>query len=272
MAASGNTHCPYPLAVRLPLYTDTLEEHLIKKNQIMISKDSIFYKIPSNLDQKQIFLIEGIRYCYNSICISYSTLIEKLDQISDRQIDDFSFPIVFKEAWSQIDTTNRLLGFLKAIYHQDSNFTKHEDYIFLSQTRPFRNTFQHLDERIDGILLKLNAPVWGNISWLKIIDEKNLLSCLLCAGHPRKDFNSRGINPMGLVVRPPIDKITIEAVQSNINEPVIRIELSELFNRTKTIISKLEMSLEKKILPHISNGILPQDILIALIIETNNEA
>ena len=238
----------------------------------MISKDSIFYKIPSNLDQRQIFLLEGIRYCFNSISISHSVLIEKLDQISDKRIDDFSFPLVFKEAWSQIDTTNRLVNLLKAIYHQDKDFPNHPDLLFLSQTRQFRNSFQHLDERIDEILLKLNAPVWGNISWLKIIDENNVLSCILSAGHPRKDFNSRVINPVGLEVIPPIDKITVEAIQNNSNDPVIRIELSELFRRTTTIISKLEKTLEEKLIPYISNGTLPQDILIALIIEINNEA
>ena len=224
------------------------------------------------MNQKQIFLLEGIRYCANSISISYDTLSTELDLVSSHHGTEFSFDLIFKEAWSQIDTTYRLTNLLKAIYKTDSRFIEKDDFKFLAKTKPFRNSFQHLDERIDGILLKLNQPVWGTLSWLKIIDKSSVNSYILSAGHPRKDFKSRAINPMGLTVTPPIDKITIEAVQRDENDPVIRIELSELYKRTKNLIGKLEESLEEKLSPHLTNGILPQDMLMGFIIEVKNEA
>ncbi len=60
--------------------------------------------------------MEGIRYCANSIFLSYSTLYNELDYISINSFRDQSCTIIFKEAWNQIDSTYRLTNLLSAMY------------------------------------------------------------------------------------------------------------------------------------------------------------
>lgn len=241
---------------------------------MLIDGNSIFNKIPVNLNQRQIFLMEGIRFCVNSISLSFERLLQEIKFISDNSLREESSHIIFKEAWSQIDTTYRLTNFIKAISSNwdDAKIKPGGNFEYLLKTKPFRNSFQHIDERIDEILLNLNAPIWGNISWLKFVDEKHIKSFVVSAGHPRDDFNNKLINPLGLEIHDKIDHITIEAVQKNSTEPISSINLSELYRRTVLIVNKLNVDLEAQFQTQLPNVILPQDILICVDMEIENEA
>lgn len=237
---------------------------------MLIGKDSILNKIPPNLEQRQIFLLEGIRYCGNSIFISFLTLKKELEYVSNNSLRSQSCSIIFKEAWSQIDSTHRLTNLLSALYSYDPENEKAsgDDFEYLLQVKPFRHTFQHLDERIDELLLELNAPVWGNISWANFLNKEQCKAFVLSAGHPRNNFESRIVNPAGQTIQGPIDLITIEAVQKDINEKIARINLSELYRRTEKVIKKIEEQTEEQISEYKKEGLvdgnLGQDLLVCV--------
>jgi len=239
---------------------------------MLITKDSILNKIPVNLDQRQVFLLEGIKYCANSISLSYISLFNEIEYISSNSLREHSCSLIFKEAWNQIDSTYRLTNLLSAISNKNPNqpAKQGENFEFLLQTKSFRNTFQHLDERIDELMLELNAPVWGNISWVKVINQTTVKSYVLSAGQPRNNFASGIINPAGKELRTPIDLITIEAIQKKANEPVSIINLTELYSRTEFLIKKLSEELEPQLSPFLDSGVLPQEMMITLDIEFDN--
>ena len=233
---------------------------------MLINKESIFNKIPIHLDQRQVFLIEGIRFCVNSISLSFEKLLSEIESISSNGLRNESSVIIFKEAWSQIDTTYRLTNFIKAISTNwdESKVKPGGNFEYLMKTKPFRNSFQHIDERIDEYLLTLNAPIWGNISWLKMINQDSLQAFVISAGHPRNDFNNKIPNPLGLEFKSHIDHITIEAVQKNSNEPISSINLSELYRRTEILVQKMNKDLEHQLSSQLANGILTQDFMITV--------
>jgi hypothetical protein len=240
---------------------------------MLIPKNSIFNTVPKNLNQRQVFLLEGIRYCANSISFSYWAMYNEIIYISNNNPRENSYYLVFKEAWNLIDSTYRLTNLITAVSEQspDKNVKKGENFEFLLQTKSFRNTFQHLDERIEEQILKLNAPVWGTISWLKFVNPNLVKSFVLGAGHPRDKFPFRISNPAGQKLRVPIDKITIEAIQRNASEPISSLDLTELFHRTEIIIKKMDQDLEKQWRPQLVHGALPQDLMFCFDIEFPNE-
>ena len=231
---------------------------------MLINKESIFNTIPINVNQRQVFLIEGIRFCVNSISLSFEKLFSEIEFISSNGIREESSVIIFKEAWNQIDTTYRLTNFIKAISTtwDESKIKPGGNFEYLMKTKPFRNSFQHIDERIDEYLLTLNAPIWGNISWLKMINQDSVQAFVISAGHPRNDFNNKLQNPLGLEFKSHIDHISIEAVQKNKDEPISNINLSELYRRTEIIVQKMNKDLEQQLSSQLINVILLQDFLI----------
>jgi len=230
---------------------------------MLIKDDSIFQKIPIILDKKQVYLIEGIRYCANSISLSYISLVDNLSKISERSSNKSGlYYSVYKEAWAMIDSTYRLTCFISALSVSDGEAS--DDFKFLLETKSLRNTFEHLDERIDEIIVKINAPLWGNISWLKVIDDQNGKLFYLSAGHPNEKFESILINPSGKLIDGEINCITLETIQRKKDDHVIILDLSELYKRTEKIIQKMTHELEAQLTPHLIHGKYAQDILLTI--------
>ena len=235
----------------------------------MIKRDSFFLNIPKNIDKRQIFLLEGIRFCFESIFLNYLTLQNELEYISTNPLREQSHALIFKEAWQQIDTTHRLTNLISslALYNEDNKNKKDSDFEFLKEVKPFRNTFQHLDERIDEFMLDLNAPLWGSISWLMVKDDNHINSFILSIGHPREDFESQIINPAGKIIEHKIDRITLESIQKNKNDTIVKIDLSSLYSKTERLIKQLELQFKDQIIEltdQLDKEILLQDTLLCL--------
>src|SRR5579872_5451282 len=112
----------------------------------MISKDSVLFKIPQELNPRQASLIEGIRFLAISVFISYDALCSALLSISNegpKEYDLISF--VLKEAWSIIDSTFRLGNLITTFFPNNKDLSDWDELIYiLNKTRQFRNAFQHL--------------------------------------------------------------------------------------------------------------------------------
>jgi hypothetical protein len=222
--------------------------------EALVANDSILNKVPLELDRRQSFLIEGILLCAHSIDMSMSSIIEELLFISTHEMREHSHHLLFREAWNLIDVTYRLATLLQKMATNQGNTPKQGgDLEYILQTKPFRNTLQHLDERIDDYILPKNAPVWGHLSWAIPRKENTLRVFVLTIGAPREGFNI-SISPACKPSRLPVDHITIEAIQRNANEPVAIIDLSELHRRTKRIMDRLEVSVGKLLAQIASRG------------------
>jgi hypothetical protein len=239
----------------------------------LITENSILNKIPINVDKKQVFFIEGIRYCANSISMRYENMrveIEKLSLLENKEsLQEESCYKAFYNAWNMIDWTYRLTVLLGSLSKENSKGPKGENFTFLQKTKGFRNTLHHLDERIDEKILSLNAPVWGTITWVQFLNENLGRSFVLVAGHMREEFLFRFNNPLAFTYASVIDHIKLDAVIKGAEKKptsfhIESIDLSELFQRTQTIIKKLETEINKQVEPHLQNGILNRFYILSI--------
>jgi len=214
---------------------------------------SILSSIPTKLNRKDVFILEGIRYAFNIIQLSYDTLFEELTIISKMEktekINSQHYYSIFKEAWAIIDFSWKLRNLIIQIDSPDSaaqkEFNEESGQVlnmdFFSKIRDFRNTFQHLDERIGEVIVQENDSVWGNISWIYVIDRQTIHSCLLYPGHPRT--SSDIINPGGLRIDSPVCHITLTSINRKrdklkINISDFMIELDEFMKKLESILLK----------------------------------
>lgn len=213
----------------------------------MIDNNSILNKIPISLPRRDAFLLEGIRYAAGIINISYQNLKSSLIMAStDDNLDSEHYYIVFKEAWTIVDFSWKFRNILRQIgkFENEVNekeFTKSDsenklDLQLLDSLKEFRNTYQHLDERIDEVIVDKNLHVWGNISWIYVIDNSKILSCILSPGHPRSSVDV--INPGGKIISSPICHISLQSINQNKNK--IKLNISDLFDNVTTLIKQLE--------------------------------
>lgn len=241
--------------------------------KVIIKKDSIFHKIPVELDTKQVHILEAIRYSVNMIGLAYSDLTKILLEIGGKEEPSTTeFYSVFKETWSIIDGVTRLENLLSLIAIE-GEIEKLEDpsvsieLDIFSKAREFRNTFQHLDERITEVIVPHNRTVWGVLHWLHALDEKNFHSYTLIPGHVRSKYSIDKPNNLGELFEPPIDKIILESVNRSKTQPIININISDLHRDVKSIANKMEKQLESQLSGVESNGHHGQDMFLKMILK-----
>ena len=235
---------------------------------MLIDFDSVLFKIPTNVDKKLNYLLDGIRYCANSIFLSNYSLKENLKIIShdytvNNTVNNLLFYSVYKEAWSMIDSTYRLRNFLSPFnFSEDINLT--ENYNYLLKTKPFRNTFEHMDERIDEINIKYDVSLWGNISWIKCVDKINSDLFIISSGHFQGGGIPRISVPESNLNIGEIGNITIESIQKKAGDHIVSLDLSELYVRTESILQQFTHRLEKQFAQQLTNQNLPPDFIFHL--------
>lgn len=246
----------------------------------MMREIQILKSIPTELRRKDIFILEGIRYAFGIIQISYQNLFNELHKASKTSADQDNlnsqiYYQIFKEAWSIIDFGWKLRNLLIQIEHPDEEEKKEEiidienevlNIKFLHQLREFRNTFQHLEKRISEVLVEENTSVWGNISWLYIVNKQELHSCVLFPGHPRS--SSEIINPGGLLIKSPICHITLASTSRN--KEKIKINISELNDNINQLMDKLELVLKKQFDQMDYSKKFAQDMILTVVITFSN--
>ena len=176
---------------------------------------------------------------------------------------------IFKECWSIIDFGWKLRNLILQIEHEktDENTKINKDLLldisFLDSLKDYRNTFQHLDERIDEAIVVENSAVWGCLSWLYILSNTKLNSCLLFPGHPRS--SSSIINPAGLMLESPICHVTLESI--NRKKEKIKINLSDLAKNISILVNQLESLLKSQFEELDNTNKYAQDMIMKIEIE-----
>ncbi len=241
-------------------------------SKLIIEKDSIFLKIQVALDKRDVSILEGIRYSINMISLSYSNLENVLQNISSKdKPDSIEFYSSFKEVWSIIDGVTRLENLIQLIikYPSDASLTEIDpvNIDFLREAKAFRNTLQHLDERIDETILKNNLTVWGVLHWMHSEDGEVYHSCTLFPGHVRKGYSADIPMHFGEEFTPPVDKIILESVKVSGANPIIRINISSLIYKIKALTLNFEKQLEYQLKSLESSGTYGQDLFIKMKLE-----
>lgn len=177
---------------------------------MLIKDGSPFFRVPAVLNRRQLLSFDGIRYCIEMIEIAYSAICEALMGISlsyanGQEIPKRAFPFVFMNAWSIIDSANRLVVLLEQL----PNLKRTPAIkIFIGNmlgVRDLRNGIQHLDGTIREIADQ-NHPAWGYLSWVCVPDPMNKRAILgfVVSGttintEPSFKFPDRFPVPIGLI-------------------------------------------------------------------------
>lgn len=143
---------------------------------MLIAPDSPLRLLPENLDRKQLLFFDGIRVAVEMAERAYERLAETLYRSAiteSSQEDRYRLvPLCLLDAWSIVDSTDRLRGLLMKLPHfkDDAPSLK----IFLERTndiRGLRNLGDHLQGKIAGLVAK-GLTVWGTLTWLVLVDAQ----------------------------------------------------------------------------------------------------
>jgi soluble cytochrome b562 len=211
---------------------------------MILKQDSIIRYLPIDLEKRQFVILDSIRFSLEMIDNSWLSLIHQIHELSqEKYAEAKDFPKLFKEAWSIIDNTQRLIklhGLLKI--KNQKNLMNEIAYI-----KDFRHTFQHLDERIDEALLNFDFPIYGILTWnyLNLISG-NIDIFITSSGITREDI-SFPFDTSKFDRNKSLDNITLETVV-RVKGQFIRkqLDLTLLIEKLESIITSFENDLEQK--------------------------
>lgn len=231
----------------------------------LVGKDSLLRRLPTNLELRQLILLDGIRYAAEMIGLGYSRLRAALQEFSPGSSSENSpaqFPEAFADAWLIVDSTNRLRGLVRALPRAKEADPVQE---FLRETevvKDLRDSVQHLNARVERLVTK-KQHAWGSIAWLAPESAR--------ASKGRTDAIAAGtlfagqtvphINPVGKAPAPPVDHITFHAheqqivlreVVASVKRIVVFLEdvLSQHFTLTDAAGGDVYISLEYELAKH----------------------
>jgi hypothetical protein len=213
---------------------------------LLISDDSPLRRLPSDLNQKQKFYLDGIRFSIEIIDLTYTRLKETLYNLSNNirynsKTNHLIYLSAIHDVWSLIDSLYRLRGLLQlcpGIKQKSPGMILF--YNNIRNVELFRHSIQHLNTQINE-LIKLNLPVWGIITWTAVLNRtsNSVFSCAIIAGTIFHNQCSQIINPAGKELVIPIDLITLTAGGHSIC-------LSKVFDEINKLTKTLEAELAKR--------------------------
>ena len=92
---------------------------------------------------------------------AYERMFERINDLSSSS-NEKNYPALYSYCWSIIDSTRRLIRLYKTL-PSESN---HSQIKIIEYINSPRNTFQHLDERIEESLIDSRQPFYGILKWV----------------------------------------------------------------------------------------------------------
>ncbi len=239
-----------------------------------IDKNSPFYKIPVNLEPKQIAILNAIRYATNLSFISWNQLNTVLLQISKSKAIDEEKYYAFSYTWSIVDSLDRLNSLISKFINGLNN-----PFDTVPNLRLLRNTLHHSYDRIDASL-QIKYPIMGTLDW--VYSEEYPLTMVYCyklaSGNAAANFEFESINPVGKQITLPIGLVTLTSIimdtSTKPSEPKpASIDLSQLMMNVEAYIKNLEKNLQNELAGlGSSNNTELQDLLIGYEIHFDQSA
>lgn len=208
---------------------------------------------PIKLSSRQVLFFNGIRYSIDICDIAFERLEESLCKFSFQENKIIpAFPVVFSDVWTIINNatifyniTTRLLGVDK----EDKLFEKIKGIEFL------RHSQQHIDERIEEVLLDKELPIYGSLSWYaqpepNSIDGKIITIESGTITH-RQSIKSTTVNPAGKINDKKINDIEFSMVVKIKKQYEIKtIRINELMADLGLIIKHLDGQITNQFKQH----------------------
>jgi len=214
------------------------------RGNIFISDNSPLRRIPLQLNHRQAYFLDGIRYSIEMAGLALFRLRKTLCDLTRNCGKSFSTHLEFVsavlDAWSIVDSVDRLRGLLKCdpgIKHWEGLSIFDKD---TSGIRDLRNSIQHINANIDKMISK-KLPVMGVLSWITVLDptSKSGFSCSLVAGALFKAIVSPVVNPSGKNIALPVDFITLTAGSCSVC-------LSDVMRSVEWLMINMEEHLRKQ--------------------------
>ncbi len=203
-------------------------------------ENSILRLLPFSLDKRQLLILDSIRFTLEMIDYSNNMLKEKLRITSKGKNRQHDLPELFTYAWNIVDNSKRFYS----LYKKLPSVNNHRNIENLDFLRTFRNTYQHLDQRIDESILSNEKPIYGSLKWQFNDVETNKTVYNLAISGINLGTKGHNIYPEGKSKsKNEIDNIIIETVDA---KGMREIDLSELYLNIVDITDKLEIQLNEQ--------------------------
>ena len=190
---------------------------------MLIAEDSPLLRLPSNLSAKQAQFCDAVRFTAEMADIAYQQLLVQLLPLSGPRTKEqrLSAATPFLFAWSIIDSAHRLRRLVQNFPNLKDKNQSPEFRIFLSKgeaVEKLRNAVQHMDSDIHKFA-KPGKAAWGTLTWVSSTQHEAIFhTCVLVSGAMMPHGGSHTfINLAGLVVRKPIDHVTITIDDAAVN-------------------------------------------------------
>jgi hypothetical protein len=225
---------------------------------MIVTHDSPITLIPKELPGKYVLLLEGIRYSANMALVSYGRLRAHLHDISTTKAPGPEYwYLALSYTWSVIDSANRFIRLVKKFDIKGA--LPHEaDFEKISK---IRNTFHHIDERIEEKYLSNHIPLFGLLCWAYYEPEKSetITTYIFAPGILQGEVSFPSPNPVGKAFRVPIDLISIRAHEkAKANREPIEVELPTVI----TAIEETTRLIEKNMIRIYSQLKNPNDTFL----------
>ncbi|MCD0474044.1 hypothetical protein LPB87_06510 [Flavobacterium sp. EDS] len=194
----------------------------------ILSERSPFKMLPLQMDEYQRLIFDAIRITFEMLEVDYTLLENKLHELSQEDVVKENISEIFSRAWAIIDHSSRLIKLFQKL-PSESN---HKILDSILDVNAFRNTIQHLHERIDESMFENRSPFYGILVWYHknfdtgIVTPKTLVSGIAYG------FNITLKMPESNEINKEINSITIQTVDK---KETICMNLSELLLNIKNI-------------------------------------
>ncbi len=206
----------------------------MSKPQMIISDASPLRTLPQSLSEAHILLMDGVRYSVDMMDFAYSRLAQSLLIIGQTNgAERHLFSLVFQDAWSLVDSIERLR---KLIPRVPIKKTDPAFELFLrkaSEATELRHSMQHMDNDLRDPE-RLKSPMWGTLRWVTAPRaNQNAQGFLLVSGSIFDVSEHSFINPVGHVIRVPLDLVTLNLGTQEVN-------LSEQMRKIVDVVRVME--------------------------------
>lgn len=127
----------------------------------ILSERSPFKMLPIQMDEYQRMIFDAIRITFEMLEVDYKFLEFKLFELSQEDVVKENTTEIFSRAWAIIDHSSRLIKLFQKL-PSESN---HKILECILEVNAFRNTIQHLHERIDESMYENRSPFYGILVW-----------------------------------------------------------------------------------------------------------
>jgi hypothetical protein len=141
---------------------------------MLLPLDSHIRNPPKLLAPQQVIAFNGIRYCIDICEISRCRLYRSLSELTEKDvIEPLDFPEIFLDVWSIINNSQM---FGKLICKEFQIERKEPGLEEFNKAILFRDSNQHLEERISKDRSLSDLPIFGFLSWRKIFKDSDSFS------------------------------------------------------------------------------------------------